>query len=350
MTKDQFIASCFIALLVFVVYQIFQIFAPFVQSIFWAAILAFAFYPVYEYLEKKLKWNDALTAIITTALIFLMIVPPLVLLIISISSQAIDLYQSISNYIRDGHLEKTVDQIHTWAVVQKIETDVFQWEPFKQSTTEWILTSAKNIVNSTAAQVGVITKNIFLVILNISMTVFLIFIFLKDGKQIYAFIYQIAPLEERNKKYIFRQINDTCAAVIRGQLLTSLTQATVAGFLFWILGVPAPVFFAGATFIATLIPVIGAATIWVPVAAYLFTLNQHTQAIVLVVLGLLVISLIDNVMKPMLIGEKTKLPYFLLFFGILGGLQLYGFMGVFLAPVVLSIFFALTKIYQEKYL
>ncbi|MBI3307454.1 MAG: AI-2E family transporter [Candidatus Omnitrophica bacterium] len=350
MTREQFIGLFFIALLVFVVYQIFLIFAPFIQSIFWAAILAFGFYPVYEYLKKRFNIHETLAAILLTAFIFMIIVPPLVLLIVSVTSQAIELYQSTSNYIRDGHLEKALDQLRAWGPVQKIESDVSQWEPLKKTLTAWVLNSSKTLVNSTVNQVGVITKNIFFIALNIFMTTFLIFIFLKDGMQIYNFIYRIAPLEEKNKKSIFRQVNDTFSAVIRGQILTSLAQATVAGFIYWVLGIPAPVFFAAATFLATLIPVVGAANVWLPLVIYLLTLEQYIKAAVLAVLGFLVISLIDNIMKPALIGEKTKLPYFLLFFGILGGLHVYGLMGVFLAPVILSLFFVLVKIYQEKFL
>ena len=179
---------------------------------------------------------------------------------------------------------------------------------------------------------------------------FLLFIFLKDGEKIYRFIYEIAPLERKNKQPLFGQINDTFSAVIRGQLLTSLTQALVAGVIFWFLGLPLPVLFAAVTFITSMIPVVGASAVWLPLVVYLLTLGQQGRALVLFVFGVLVISLIDNLMKPALIGEKTRLPYFLLFFGILGGIKLYGLMGIFIAPVILSLFFALVKIYQEKYL
>ena len=109
--------------------------------------------------------------------------------------------------------------------------------------------------------------------------------------------------------------------MIRGQLLTSFTQSVVAGTVFWILGLPLPVFFAILTFITALIPVVGASAVWIPLAVYLATHDAMSKAIMLTVFGLLVISLIDNVMKPAIIGEKTRLPYFLLFFGILGGLK-----------------------------
>jgi predicted PurR-regulated permease PerM len=225
---------------------------------------------------------------------------------------------------------------------------VFQWEPLTQNATEWILNSSKAMANFAIAQAGTITKNLFFVVLNAVLMFFLIFVFLKDGRKIYEFIYQIAPLEESNRRIIFQQVNDTFSAVIYGQVLTSLVQSLVAGTIYWILGLPAPIFFAAATFFATLIPVVGAVGVWLPLALYLVTMQAYVKATVLALAGILVISVIDNLIKPALIGEKTRLPYFLLFFGILGGVKLYGLMGIFLAPTVLSLFFAVVKIYQEN--
>jgi predicted PurR-regulated permease PerM len=297
-----------------------------------------------------MKSNETLAALIMTAAIFLIVLPPLVLLLINVTAQAIELYQQASLFVREGGLERLIEQIRALGVVQKIETHVFQWEPLKQGATDWLLRSTRAVGDFAAGQAGNITKNVFFVSLNVVMMTFLLFVFLKDGKKIYEFIYQIAPLEEKNKKSIFRQINDTFSAVIRGQLLTSFTQAIVAGVVFWALGLPLPVFFAAVTFLAALIPVAGASTVWIPLVIYLLTQHDQIRALILFLFGALVISLIDNVMKPALIGEKTKLPYFMLFFGILGGIKLYGLMGIFIAPVVLSLFFAVVKIYQEKYL
>ncbi|MBI4115861.1 MAG: AI-2E family transporter [Candidatus Omnitrophica bacterium] len=350
MTRDQFISLFFIALLIFVIYEIVLIFSPFAKPIFWSAILGFGFFPLYERLRKSLKPRETLAAILMTFIIFLLVIPPFVFLVVTIAREAIEFYQSASTYIQEGNLENLIERIRSLPFIQKIETGVFQWEPLKQNAREWILNSTKAVGNFTAAQAGTITKNVFVLSFQVLMMTFLLFVFLKDGEKIYRFIYDIAPLEERNKKSIFGQMNETFAAVIRGQLLTSLTQAIVAGIVFLILNIPLAIFFAAVTFLTGLIPVVGASAVWLPLVIYLITEEQHVRAAILFIIGLLVISLIDNVMKPALIGEKTKLPYFLLFFGILGGFKLYGLMGIFIAPVVLSVFFALVKIYQEKYL
>jgi predicted PurR-regulated permease PerM len=350
MTREQFISLFFIAFLIFVIYEVTLIFSPFLQAIFWSAILAFSFYPLYQRLRTSFGRYETLAALVMTFVIFLLVVPPVILVIVTVASQAIELYQTIVVYVREGGLERLIEQVRMWPPVQRIEAGIFQWEPLKENVTAWILGSSRAVGNFTAAQAATLTKNVFAVGLNIVMMSFLLFVFLKDGEKIYHFIYQIAPFEEKNRKSIFKQINETFAAVIRGQLLTSFTQALVAGTVFWALGLPLAVFFAALTFLAALIPVVGASAVWLPLVAHLVIGEHYVKAVILSVFGAFVISLIDNVMKPALIGEKTRLPYFLLFFGILGGLKLYGLMGIFIAPVVLSLFFALVKIYQEKYL
>ncbi len=348
MTRDQFIRSFFVAFLVFIVYQLFLIFFPFYQSIFWAAILTFAFFPLYIKIRKLLAPRETLAAFLSTLVVVLVVIPPLIYLAVNLTSQAIQLYQKASDYVRGGHLEELVDHIRSLQLVKSIQSRAEIWTPVKENLGDWLLRSSQYLGDYTAHQIAVVTKNILLIAVNLFLITFLIFIFLKDGEKIYRFIYQSAPLDEKHKNLIFKQINDTFTAVIRGQLLTAVAQATISGFIFWFLGIPLPLLFAVALFFTSLIPILGAAGIWFPIVLYLFSIHQTTKAVILLVFGVVVVSLLDNIMKPAIIGEKTKLPYFLLFFGILGGLRIYGLLGIFLAPVVLSLFFALVTIYEEK--
>ena len=350
MTRDQFISLFFIALFGLVVYQICLIFSPFLRAIFWSGTLAFAFYPLHLKLKNALQPHSTLPAILMTAGIFLIVVPPVAFIMMNLIEQAVGLYQSTSTFVREGGLEKLIEQIRSLRIIQRIETHVFQWEPLKQTATSWLLSGTRSIGNIAAVQAQTLTKNFFLVGLNTFLMTVLLFVFLKDGEKIYRFIYDITPLENKTKKALFNQVNETFAAVIRGQLLTSFVQAALAGFIFTVLDLPAPILFAVVTFLVTMIPVVGAVTIWLPFVVYLVTLHGYVKAVILFLFGTFVISLVDNILKPALIGEKTKLPYFMLFFGILGGLKVYGLMGIFVAPVILSLFFSLITIYREKYL
>jgi predicted PurR-regulated permease PerM len=349
MKREQFISFFFIGILAFIIYEVFRIFAPFFTAIFWAAILAFAFYPLYEKLRKLFPKRQNSLALLMTVMVFLVVVPPLIMILINMATQVIEFSQWAYNYVRDGKLEQLVEQVRGLPWFQKIQAHLFASETVKNSLSSWFLSATRTLGNLAAAQAGTITKNIFFVLLNVFFMSFLTFIFFKHGDKIYNFIYEIAPFEQETKKALFTQIHETFVAVIRGQLLTSVAQAAVAGILFTALGVPIPLFFTLLIFLTSLIPILGAASVWFPIVVYFLLTHLYAKAIILSVVGFFVISLLDNIMKPAIIGERTKLPYFLLFFGIMGGMKFYGLMGIFLAPVVLSIFFALIKIYREKY-
>ncbi len=352
MSRSQFAQSCFIVLLVFIVYQVFRIFFPFAETIFGAAILTFAFYPLYEFLKKNLRLSPQLASLTTTGFILLLVVLPVAYLIFQLASQGIHFYQLVYDYIRQGGVNELIEQIRSNEYVQRFarhfNLNMEVWDMLKENATSWLLRASQSIGNFAAIQLGVITKNLFFIIINLFFLIMLIFIFFQDGEKIYSFIYHAAPLEEKDKKPIFHHIDVTFAAVIRGQLLTAMCQALAAVMAFWVLGIPVPILFAALLFFVALIPIFGAAMVWFPWVVYFFIQQQYVKAIILLAFGTLVISLLDNLIKPLVIGEKTRLPYFLLFFGMLGGLTAYGFLGIFLAPVVLSLFFAMIKIYQEK--
>ena len=350
MKREQFISFFFIAVLIFVVYEVVRIFAPFFTAIFWAAILAFAFYPVYARLRNALPNRSNLTALLMTVGVFLIVIPPFVMILINMATQAIELSQWAYAFVKEGRLETLIEQVRGFSWFQRIESHVFQWEPLKEGITTWLLSATKNLGTLTASKMGLLTKNTFFVLLNLLFMTFLTFVFFKHGERIYTFFYEIAPFEKETKQDLFLQIHDTFVAVIRGQLLTSLIQSITAGIIFWSLGIPLPIFFAFLTFITSMVPFLGAASVWFPLAVFLVANQFYVKALILFLTGVFIISLLDNLIKPAIIGKKTKLPYFLLFFGIMGGMKLYGLMGIFLAPVVLSLFFALIKIYRGRYL
>ena len=349
MKPEQIVSFFFVGLFLFILYQLILIFSPFSAAISWAAILVFAFYPVFEKIKKFPHSNPSLAAFVTTLLVILIVVLPSAVVIVSLMKEAVELYYRINNYLSAGNLERLLEQTHKtmtsdWA--QKLWAD---WIPFQTNVTSLVLGVAKNIANFSALQLATLTKNLIFLIFNLFLIALLLFFFFRDGNAMYDFLYQMIPMAKRNKQALSKKINETLSAVIRGQFLTSIIQGMLTGLSFWILGLPLPFLFGCLTFIASMIPITGTATVWGPFVIYLFMAQEFQKAILLLIIGVVGISLIDNFLKTMLIGEKTKLPIFLLFLGILGGMKLYGFTGIFLGPVVLSLFFVLAKIYREEY-
>ena len=342
-------AIIFVALFLFVLYQIILIFSPFFSAISWAAILAFAFYPIYQKILKATEWNSSIVSFLVTGLVVLIVVIPSAMVLVSLMKEAIELYSNVSDYISSGRMEQFILRMREMARSEWTQQFWLKWDPLQQELSNTLLQSAKGIGNYAALRLASLTKNLLLWILNLLFITFLLFFFFKDGKTIYEFLYQLIPMAHKNKQALSRKINDTFGAVIRGQLVTCIIQASIAGFTFWVLGLPLPFFLAFSTFITCLIPVTGAASVWVPIVIYLFVAHEVGKAIALLIVGIFVISLSDNFLKPILIGEKTQLPLLLLFLGILGGVKIYGFIGLFLGPIILSLFFVLARIYREEY-
>ena len=350
MNRKQLISIFFIVLLVYILFNVFLILSPFLQPIFWGMIIAFAFYPLYK---KVLQWtnrNRNLSAALVTCLTLFAFTPLAILIVTLAAHETVRLYEWLANFIQNGGVESFFQKVRDLALVKKIEnSSMIEWGSLGEQLKTWVLNSAGILGNFILKHATLLTKNVIQAVFNFFLMFFLIFFFLRDGKQIFNFIHEITPLDEHNKHEIFAQLSETFAAVLRGQLFTGLAQATILGTVFWALQLPLPVFFAGLAFLAAMIPIFGASTVWVPFAVYLFLAQEYSRGIALLILGIFVISGIDNVLKPLLIGHKAKLPYSLLFLGILGGIQVYGMMGIFLAPSLLSLFFVLIKIYREKF-
>lgn len=350
MQQNRLVTTCFIVLLLFIFYNTALLLLPFIQALFWAGILAFACYPIYRWFIDRFGWNEVPAALLITIVLCLVVVPPVTFVIVNLVVQAGGFYQESIEYVQTGQLERLLVNLEASDIFQQVEQQLSRWGAAKENVIGWVLESLKAVGNFTARQIGPAMKNVVMLVFNTLLTFCLVFILLKDGARIYDFFYQIAPLSQTVKKALFGQVNETLAAVIRGQLLTSIAQALIAGIIYWMLGVPFPVLFGALTFIASLIPIVGASVVWVPLTVYLAVTAHHIQAGALFILGVAAISLVDNFLKPMLIGERTKLPYFLLFLGILGGVKVYGLTGIFVAPVVLSLFFSLITIYRKEFL
>lgn len=349
MNRRQIIAIFFIALLLYILFNVVSILSPFMGPICWGLILAFSFYPLYDRLLKASK-NPGLSAGAVTGLVLLALTPLVFVIFLLAVRETVNFYEWLTAFIKDGDAERLYEKVRAFPIFQRIQSlQLSPWDSLGTQINQWMLDSAGTLGNFVVKHLTLITKNVIHALLNFFLTVFLVFFFLRDGNRIFRFIYEVTPLDDDNKSEIFGQLSETFAATLRGQLFTSIAQASVLGMVFWVLHLPMPVFFTAFAFLASMIPLVGVSVIWVPFVIYLFIAQEYARAVTLLALGALVISGIDNVLKPLLIGQKTKLPYPLLFLAILGGIQVYGFMGIFLAPAVLSLFFVLIRIYQSKF-
>jgi predicted PurR-regulated permease PerM len=183
---------------------------------------------------------------------------------------------------------------------------------------------------------------------NFFFTVFALFFFFRDGEKMVRAFRDLIPMEAEHKDAILARFYDTVSAVVQGTLITAAVQGLLAGIGIAIVGVPFAILLGVATSFISLLP-FGGPLVWISVVIYLLIGGAYFRAAFLVAWGVLVIGSADNVIRPLIIGGRTQIPTIFLFFGILGGLQAYGFLGIFLGPAVIAILVAFIRIYREEY-
>jgi predicted PurR-regulated permease PerM len=178
---------------------------------------------------------------------------------------------------------------------------------------------------------------------------FTLFFLFRDSPSLLRTVRQALPIDQQAKSEILSSVDQTVVAVVRGTLLTAIAQGFVAGMIYWLLGIPFPLLLGTLSGFLSLLPVGGTALVWVPVAIYLFLSGAIWQAIVLVAVGAGIVGLMDNVLHPLLVGTGVDLPLIVLFFATLGGLAYFGFIGLFLGPIVVALAKATFHIFRQNY-
>ncbi len=324
---------------VVVLFLSFLIVRPFLVAILSAAALAYIFYPFYltvlKYLPKKARVKE-LAAMLTCLIIVVLVLVPVTFMTIVLTYEAKSGYLFLQDFLQSPQ----------WPLAG--------WPPFLGQWSGY-LPQFKEVVADLASQLIALLQSILKgipnVILNIFITVFSIYYFLKHGKDLYNFFSELVPLPEGRYKQILLRFDDLSRGMILGQIVVGTIQGILAWLGFLVLGVPNPVLLGFLTAIISIIPLLGAVIVWVPVVVYLAVAGMMTgeywKAVSLLLYGTFVISLIDNVLKPKIVGDRARIHPLIILFGILGGIQLFGIAGILIGPLILTIFDVVIEIYRE---
>ncbi len=348
MTRQHLFAAFFFAAFLFLLFQFYQMFSVFIAPLTWSALLAFIFHPLYTRLTRWLRGRASLAAFLFTTMVILAVMVPTVFLIILLANESAALYQTSTQFLNGPGLREAIARL-------RASTPARAWTLWTSILHQWNIDLADVAVKTTnvvsaflVSQAAGILKNIAAFVVDFFLTTFALFFFFRDGARMVGGIRDLLPMEPAHKDIVLERLHETLSAVVQGTLITAAAQGALAGVGFAALGVPFAVFLGCAAAFASLLP-FGAPIVWGIVAIYLGFTASIAKTIVLIVWGTLVVGTIDNFIRPLLIGGSTEIPTILLFFGILGGLQAYGFLGVFLAPVVIAILVAFVRIYREQY-
>jgi len=348
MTRQPLFAAFFFAVLLFLLYQFYLMFSVFLIPLTWAALLAIVFYPLLLRLTHLLHGRNSLASFIFTTIVILVVIVPTVLLSLLLASESVAVYQWSRDFLTGGQLTEWMNRLQRWRPAKALGI-------FGPILEAWnidiagVAVKGANVVSSfLVSQATDFAKNLASFIVNFFLTTFALFFFFRDGARMVAAVRDLVPMEPEYKDLILTRLYETVAAVVQGTMVTATAQGLLTGFGFFVLGVPFAVFLGCGAAFASLLP-LGTSLVWVPVAIYLGVAVSVTRAIILIIWGILVVGTVDNLLRPLLIGGRAEIPTLLLFFGMLGGLQAYGFLGIFLAPALIAILVAFLKIYREQY-
>ena len=348
--KRRLFRYFFFGAFLLLLWQVLYMMAPFYVAIFGAAVLAILIYPAHAALLRRIGRANPAAGLSTILGLIIVVVPILLFMWLSIR-QAAKAYPAVQQWVVELH------QAQGGQTPSRLPPRLASsWESLRSFMDFWhidpsdiLLKNVDELGQRMTAMAKAIIKNTFLVLINVLALAVALFFFLRDGPNILRRLIELIPMDEAHKKALAEKVIVTLYAVIRGILIVALVQGTLAGLGYALFGVPFPIMLGVATSILSPIPIIGAGGIAILVAAGLFLSGSFTQAVCVLLWNLLLLSSIDHLLRSLLISADAKLPLLLLFFGLLGGLHLYGFAGLLIGPLVIALLLVFVNIYREDY-
>jgi predicted PurR-regulated permease PerM len=309
----------------------------------WAVVLVVVFYPVHRRLDARLK-RPSLSAALSSLLVIVTILVPLTLILFAVVRELTGLAQNLQGQVQsllDPNSAAT-GRVLNW-LGQYVDVEQLRSVESQQFIAQRLQSFTGAIAGRTLGFVGGAVG----FVVEVFFVIFTMYYLFRDGDRLRAALRSALPLERRKASEIVERTREVISASVYGVLVIATIQGVLGGFAFWFVGLPSPLLWGVVMIFLSMIPMAGAFIVWVPAAIYLMVTGHWWQAAVLVAWGLLVIGTVDNFLRPKLVGEKTRLHELLIFFSVLGGLQVFGVLGLVLGPVVVAITIALLDVLRQ---
>jgi predicted PurR-regulated permease PerM len=316
---------------------------PLYGAVFWGAILAILFAPVHRRIAAKLGRRRNLAATLSLLLVLLVVIVPVTLIAGSLVQEGANLYERI----KTGNLNfgSYVEQLLN-AMPASVQSLLARFGVSDLSSLQDRLTEGAVQASQFLATQAVNTAE-FLV--SFGVMLYLLYFLLRDGSIVAARVREAIPLENSHKMHLLRKFTTVIRATVKGNIAVAAAQGALGGVIFYVLGIQGPVLWGVVMAFLSLLPAIGAGLVWGPVAAYFLVSGATWQGVALALYGVLVIGMVDNVLRPLLVGKDTKLPDYVVLISTLGGMGLFGLNGFVIGPLVAALFFACWDLYTSDF-
>ncbi|QHI96650.1 AI-2E family transporter [Xylophilus rhododendri] len=334
----------FLLLLVCVTLAFGWILFPYYGAIFWGAILAMLFRPVFRWLLDRFKGRANLAALATLGLILVIVILPTAFITASLVQEGSALYQKLqSGDINVGrYAQQIFDHVPQWLMNLMQRFGIGDMGALQAKLMASLNQGGKNLASSAI----VFGQNTFDFLVGFGVMLYLMFFLIRDGAELSNMIRDAIPLEPRHKRKLLGKFTTVIRATVKGNIAVAVAQGAIGGVTFALLGIHGAVLWGVLMAFLSLLPAIGAALVWGPVALYYLATGAYVPAGVLVFVGVFVIGLVDNILRPLLVGKDTKLPDWIVLISTLGGMALFGLNGFVIGPVIAAMFISAWDIFS----
>jgi predicted PurR-regulated permease PerM len=336
----------FLLLLVAVTLAFAWILWPFFGAVFWGTVLAILFAPPYRRLLRSMGKRRTLAALATVMIVLLMVILPATLITALLVQEGFSVYERVqSGELNFGrYFQQVFGALPGWVTDLLDRFGLTNLGLMQERLSSGLMKGSQFL----AAQALSIGQNTFQFIINLFIVLYLLFFFLRDGDYLSRRIRNAIPLRVEQQRDLFSKFTTVIRATVKGNIVVALVQGALGGLIFWFLGVHAPVLWAVLMAFLSLLPAVGAGLVWLPVAVYFLVTGAVWQGIVLIAFGVLVIGLVDNVLRPVLVGKDTKMPDYVVLIATLGGMAIFGLNGFVIGPVIAAMFMAVWDLFSAS--
>ena len=329
-------------------YIVWRIVTPLWQPLAWALLLGSLLAPFNLRLANRLGGRTRLASSITLLLTVLLFILPVVAMAGAVAAQAAQLLRKLEPQMHSmGQQGLSIDLGNLpWLARPLAWIDANTTISLAQMQ-GWLLEGSKRLLESMMSSGGTFVMGALGTAVSFMLMLFVLFFVLRDGPALAQKVVQMLPIEGRRRARLWEHLVDVTRAVFLGIGLTAIVQGMLVGVGFWIAGLPSPLVFGVVGALVALIPMVGAGLVWVPGALFLAAQGDYGHAIFLTAWGAIVVGMVDNFLRPMLISGRADVPTLAVFVGVMGGLAAFGFIGLFVGPIVLGMLVALFR-YQSE--
>lgn len=338
--------AAFLLLLALVTVAFFWIISPFFGAVFWAMVLALMFMPVHRRLCARLRGRDTLAALGTLLFCMVIVVVPMIFVVGAMVDEA----TSFTQRLRTGefnprtYFEQIQNALPGWSRDLLGRFGLFNAQDVVDKLTAAVVQGGQALT----ARALAIGQNTLMLLVNLGIMLYLLFFFLRDGRDLAQTIRRAVPMQRQHTDFLLSKFATVVRATVKGTVVVALVQGLLGGVAFAFLGIHGAVLWGVVMSVLSLLPAIGAALVWAPVAIYLIATGSMIEGLGLAAWGAGVMGMVDNLLRPILVGKETKLPDYLVLLSTIGGLSIFGVNGFLIGPAIAALFVATWALFSHE--